>query len=56
MRRVLQLLIVASLLWTGWSVGRNSPHQFTYFNEAGGGPENGYKHLLGSNVDWGQDA
>jgi hypothetical protein len=26
-----------------------------YFNELVGGPANGHRHLLGSNVDWGQD-
>jgi hypothetical protein len=31
------------------------PHELSYFNEISGGPSNGYKHLLGSNVDWGQD-
>lgn len=27
-----------------------------YFNELAGGPENGYRHLVDSNFDWGQDA
>jgi hypothetical protein len=27
----------------------------SYFNELIGGPKNGPKHLLGSNVDWGQN-
>jgi hypothetical protein len=31
------------------------PHGLSYFNESIGGPLNGPKHLLGSNVDWGQD-
>jgi len=40
-------LIVASLLiW---------PHYLAYFNEAVGGPRNGYKILVDSNIDWGQD-
>lgn len=41
-----------------WSVGSSLwvyPHSLSYFNESIGGPENGHKHLLGSNVDWGQD-
>jgi hypothetical protein len=42
------LATIASTLWV-------YPHQLAYFNEAAGGPENGYKHLLGSNFDWGQD-
>ncbi|GIW95720.1 MAG: hypothetical protein KatS3mg110_3761 [Pirellulaceae bacterium] len=31
------------------------PHSMSYFNEAVGGPNNGYKYLLGSNLDRGQD-
>ncbi len=34
---------------------RVHPHSLAYFNELAGGPENGYRHLLGSNIDWGQD-
>lgn len=30
------------------------PHSLTYFNEFAGGPRNGYRHLVDSNVDWGQ--
>mgnify|MGYP001574125648 CR=1 FL=1 len=31
------------------------PHYFAYFNEFAGGPANGYKHLVGANIDNGQD-
>jgi len=31
------------------------PHQLAYFNEIAGGPANGHRYLLGSNLDWGQD-
>lgn len=31
------------------------PHSLSFFNLAAGGIENGGRHLLGSNVDWGQD-
>ena len=31
------------------------PHSLSYFNELVGGPRNGAKHLLNSNIDWGQD-
>lgn len=44
----LTVLSVMSSLWT-------YPHYLAYFNESIGGPRNGGKHLLGSNVDWGQD-
>lgn len=32
-----------------------APHYLAYFNETIGGPENGYKFLVDSNLDWGQD-
>ena len=33
-----------------------APHYLAYFNEAFGGPANGYKFLAdSSNLDWGQD-
>jgi hypothetical protein len=31
------------------------PHQLAYFNELVGGPKNGYRYLVDSNLDWGQD-
>lgn len=31
------------------------PYSMSYFNELAGGPDRGHDHLLGSNVDWGQD-
>lgn len=31
------------------------PHYLAYFNELAGGPGNGYKYLVDSNIDWGQD-
>jgi 4-amino-4-deoxy-L-arabinose transferase-like glycosyltransferase len=32
-----------------------SPHYLAYFNELAGGPDQGYKSLVDSNLDWGQD-
>lgn len=31
------------------------PHYLTFFNEVAGGPANGYKILIDSNLDWGQE-
>jgi 4-amino-4-deoxy-L-arabinose transferase-like glycosyltransferase len=31
------------------------PHSLAYFNEVVGGPKQGDRHLLDSNLDWGQD-
>jgi hypothetical protein len=49
---------VAALLCMGWLlVGAAGvyPQGISYFNEWVGGPDNGWKYLADSNVDWGQD-
>lgn len=56
MHFLFRVLILSGLLLATSSTLRNHPHQLAYFNEASGGPQNGYRHLLGSNLDWGQDA
>lgn len=41
-----------------WHIGTAlwiHPHYLSYFNREVGGPANGYRLLLDSNVDWGQD-
>lgn len=32
------------------------PYYLTYFNQIAGGPKGGYRYVVDSNVDWGQDA
>lgn len=34
---------------------RIRPHYLSYFNVLAGGPANGWKHLVDSSLDWGQD-
>ena len=34
---------------------RVHPHYLAYFNELAGGPAGGYRYLVDSNLDWGQD-
>lgn len=34
---------------------RAGPDHIAYFNELAGGPENGYRYLADSNLDWGQN-
>jgi 4-amino-4-deoxy-L-arabinose transferase-like glycosyltransferase len=41
--------------WQAISVISIYPHFIAYFNEAIGGPDNGYKYVVDSNLDWGQD-
>jgi len=31
------------------------PHYLSCFNSLAGGPDNGWRHLIDSNIDWGQD-
>jgi hypothetical protein len=47
--------IVGALGWSAVSSAKLHPHYVSYFNELVGGPENGWKHLINSNIDWGQD-
>lgn len=48
--------LVACLLSAWYAIGtvRIFPHYLAYFNELAGGPANGYKSLVDSNLDWGQ--
>jgi hypothetical protein len=34
---------------------RIRPHYLAYFNQIVGGPQNGWRHLVDSSLDWGQD-
>ncbi|MBI5187375.1 MAG: glycosyltransferase family 39 protein [Nitrospinae bacterium] len=54
-KRILNLFITVGLLFYGASGLSIHPHYLAYFNEIIGGPENGYKYLVDSNLDWGQD-
>jgi hypothetical protein len=42
-------------LWSVTACAWTYPHYLAYFNKLAGGPENGHKVLLDSNLDWGQD-
>ena len=53
--RPLSVAVVAAAAWYAVSVARVHPHYLAYFNEAAGGPAQGYRLLADSNLDWGQD-
>jgi hypothetical protein len=55
MQSLVSFIVVGSLCWFLASSLCAYPHNLSYFNETICGPLNGSKHLLGSNVDWGQD-
>ncbi len=43
------------LFWYGLANLTIFPNYIAYFNELAGGPQNAYKYVSDSNVDWGQD-
>ena len=49
------VLVLFSIIWYISSSLMVFPHFLTYFNETVGGPKNGYKYVVDSNLDWGQD-
>jgi hypothetical protein len=55
-RRALLSAAVAALVgWSAWSGLAIYPDYLAYFNEWAGGPDNGWRFLVDSNLDWGQD-
>ncbi len=50
----LGVLLIVMGLFVGQSL-RAWPAPLTFFNRAAGGPHSGYQHLVGDNLDWGQD-
>ena len=47
--------LVAALLWYSASSTLIYPYYFGYFNEIIGGPRQGYRYLIDSQLDWGQN-
>jgi hypothetical protein len=52
---VARILVVSAVVATMVSTLHSYPHQLAYFNELAGGPSEGWRHLLGSSFDFGQD-
>jgi hypothetical protein len=50
-----QLTILSLLLWLSLSSLLIAPHFLAYFNPLAGGPDKGWRALVDSNIDWGQD-
>lgn len=53
--RWMALPVAMALAWAMSSSLAVYPHNLSYFNELAGGPENGHKFMLNSNISWGQD-
>jgi hypothetical protein len=51
----LAAVIIVPLVWNITRCGWIHPDHLAHFNEMVGGPKNGYRHLIDSNLDWGQD-
>jgi hypothetical protein len=43
------------VLWLAVESAAIRPHYLAYFNPLAGGPANGWRHLVDSSLDWGQD-
>jgi hypothetical protein len=48
-------LLVIPVLWYVSATAMAWPNYLAYFNEFAGGSANGYRYLVDSNLDWGQD-
>ncbi|MDR0704385.1 MAG: glycosyltransferase family 39 protein [Planctomycetaceae bacterium] len=55
-QKTLSAIMIGLLIWMLWSSLYCFPHSMSYFNELIGGFQNAPKHLLGSNIDWGQNS
>ena len=53
--RLSRIVIVASIIWLILGTLIIWPNFLSYFNEIAGGPDNGWRYLRDSNIDWGQD-
>ncbi|MCP4537066.1 MAG: glycosyltransferase family 39 protein [Chloroflexi bacterium] len=54
-RHVLRITFYALLIYYLTSTLRLFPHYLPYFNLLAGGPAGGYRYLVDSNLDWGQN-
>jgi hypothetical protein len=53
--KIKYLLLGILLIWQAVSVLKVYPHFLAYFNEIASGPGGGYRWVVDSNLDWGQD-
>jgi hypothetical protein len=47
--------VLLGLALTAAATARIHPHYLSYFNDVSGGPDGGVRHLIDSNLDWGQN-
>jgi hypothetical protein len=54
-RQLAASCIIGATLWHVGESFRARPHYLAYFNQLVGGSENGWRHLVDSSLDWGQE-
>jgi hypothetical protein len=54
-KRSMTALATVLVFFTAVESAAIRPHYLAYFNAFAGGPENGWRHLVDSSLDWGQD-
>ncbi len=54
-KKIIKTGVALLLFWYIAGGIKIHPHYLAYFNELAEGPNNGYKYLVDSNMDWGQD-
>jgi hypothetical protein len=54
-QRAARIILSALLLWLVVGTALVYPYPLTFFNRLAGGPEGGYRWLVDSNLDWGQN-
>ena len=52
---LISLIGLALFLWLSLGTASIAPHYLAFFNAIAGGPNGGYRFLVDSNLDWGQD-
>ncbi|WP_420644324.1 ArnT family glycosyltransferase [Candidatus Leptofilum sp.] len=48
-------VLVGLVIWLGGTAVILHPHHLAFFNVFAGGPDGGWRYLVDSNLDWGQD-
>lgn len=54
-KKLFQKVLLVIVIWIILEPIIFFPSYISYFNEAAGGPQSGYKYVTDSNTDWGQD-
>jgi hypothetical protein len=54
-KKTQRTLLAGALAWSAVIALGIHPHYLAYFNVLAGGPDDGWRYLVDSNIDWGQD-